>query len=96
MVERAGGQEGRGQEGRHQSALFYADDSMVASSDPGWMQGAFDTLVGIFDRVGLRTNIRKTVRMVCRSCQAAGSQSEAAYKQRKIWRLAEDETQEST
>ena len=25
-----------GREGRHQSAVFYADDSMVVSSDPAW------------------------------------------------------------
>ena len=42
-----------GQEGRHQAALFYADDGMVASSNPAWMQGAFNVLVGLFDRVGL-------------------------------------------
>ena len=41
------------QEGRHQAALFYADNGMVASSDPRWLQGAFNTLVGLFDRVGL-------------------------------------------
>ena len=28
----------RGKEGRHQAALFYADDGMVASSDPHWLQ----------------------------------------------------------
>ena len=33
-----------GQEGRHQAALFYADDGMVASLDPIWMQGAFNAL----------------------------------------------------
>ena len=52
------------QEGRHQAALFYADDVMVALSDPHWLQGVFSTLVGLFDRVGLRTNIRNTVGMV--------------------------------
>ena len=34
-----------GNEGRHQAALFYADDGMVASSDPRWLQWAFDALV---------------------------------------------------
>ena len=48
----------RGREGRHQAALFYADDSMLASSDPQWLQWAFTQLVGIFDRVGLHTNSR--------------------------------------
>ena len=33
------------------AALFYAKDRMVASTDPGWIQSEFDTLMGIFDRV---------------------------------------------
>ena len=33
----------------------------------------FSTLVGLFDRVGLRNNVRKTVGMVCRPCQATGT-----------------------
>ena len=57
---------------------------MVASSDPCWIQGAFNNLVGLFDRVGLRTNVGKTASMVCRSFHAAGNQSEAAYKRQII------------
>ena len=68
-----------GKDGRHQAALFYADDGVVASSDPRWLQWAFNSLVGLFERLGLRTNVGKTVRMVCRPCPAAGNQSEAAY-----------------
>ena len=59
--------------------LFYAENGMVAFSDPRWIQGAFNTLVGLFDRLGLRTNFRKTVGMVCRPCEVVGNQSEAAY-----------------
>ena len=55
---------------------------MVASYDPRWIQGAFNTLVGLFGRVGMRTNVRKTVGMVCRPCQAAGNLSEAVYGRR--------------
>ena len=55
---------GIGQEGRHQAALFYAGDVMVSLSDPRWLQGAFNTLVGLFGRVGLQTNFRKTVGML--------------------------------
>ena len=55
---------------------------MVALSNPRWLQGAFINLVGLFDRVGLRTNFRKTVGMVCRHCQVAGNLSEAAYGRR--------------
>ena len=71
-----------GKEGRHQEALFYADYGMVASSDPRWLQGAFNTLVGLFDRVGLLKNVGKTVGMVCQPCQAAGNLSEAACGRR--------------
>ena len=66
MVESAEERGERGKEGRHQAALFYEDDGMVASLDPHWIQGAFITLVGLFDRVGLQNNVRKTVSMVCR------------------------------
>ena len=31
----------RGREGRHQAALFYADEGMLVSSDPQWLQWAF-------------------------------------------------------
>ena len=50
--------------------------------DPLWLQGEFITLVGLFGRVGLRTNVGNTVVMVFRPCQALGTQSKAAYGQR--------------
>ena len=56
---------------------------MVVSSDPAWIQGAFNALVDIFDRVGLLTNFGKTVRMVCHPCWAgAGNRTEEAYSRR--------------
>ena len=73
---------GRGQEGKHKHALLYAGDSMVTSSDPRWIQGAFSTLVGLFYRVILKTNVRKTGRMVCCLYQAESTHSEAAYGRR--------------
>ena len=64
-------------------AIFYADDGMVVSSDPAWLQGAFTALVAIFDRVGLMTNVGKTVRMVCHPCRAgARNWIEEAYDRR--------------
>ena len=68
-----------GRECSHQATLFYADDVMVLSSDPRWLQWAFTTLVGLFDPVGLQTNVGKTVSMTYRPCPAAGNQSEVAY-----------------
>ena len=72
-----------GREGRHQAALFYADDGMVVSLDPAWLQGAFTALVGLFDRVGLQKNVGKTVSMVCHPCQAGvGNRTEEAHRRR--------------
>ena len=64
MVEGAEERGESGKEGREQAAFFYADDGVVASSNPRWLQGAFNSLVGLFDRVGLRNNFRKTVGML--------------------------------
>ena len=56
---------------------------MVVSSDPAWLQRAFTALVAIFDRLGLMTNVGKTVSMVCHPCQAgAGNRTEEAYVRR--------------
>ena len=72
-----------GREGRHQSAVFNADDGMVVSSDPAWLQGAFSALVAIFDRVGLRNNVGNTVSMACHPYRAgAGNRTGAGYSRR--------------
>ena len=55
---------------------------MVASLYPAWFQGAFNVLVGLFDRVGLQTNFGKTVGMVCHPCQAAVNITQAVYRRR--------------
>ena len=86
MVEGAEERGKHGQEGRHQNSLFYADNGMVASSDLRWLQGEFSTLVGLLERVGLQTNGGKTVGMICRPCQAEGTQLEVANGQ---WMMGE-------
>ena len=55
---------------------------MVALSDPRWIYSTVNTLYGLFDRVGLRTNFGKTVGMVCHPCQAVGNLLKAAYGRR--------------
>ena len=55
---------------------------MVASLDPRWLQGGFRTLVGLFERVGMKINVGKTVGMVFRPFQLEGTQLEAAYRRR--------------
>ena len=46
------------------------------------MQGEFDTLAGLFYRVGIRKIFGKTVRMLFRPCHAVGTQSEVGYERR--------------
>ena len=59
------------------------------------MQGALITPIGMFDQVDLRTNTRKTVRMVCCPCQASSTQSEAEYKRQMMGaRLSYQEIQQ--
>ena len=78
IAERSDGQDGRGREGIHQSSLFYIDDGIITSSDPGWLQGDFSTLVGLFNWEVQRESVSNTVGMVCRPFQEAGTQLEAA------------------
>ena len=52
---------------------------MVYSTDPVWLQTAFDTLTVLFDWVGLKNNVRKTVGLVCHPCQAVRIRSDEAY-----------------
>ena len=61
---------------------FYADNEMVSSTYPGWIQLVLNVLTEIFERVGLRTNVQKTVGMVCRTYRAAGVQAYEAYTRR--------------
>ena len=55
---------------------------MVASSEPCWLHVDFNTMFGLFDRVGLRTNAGKTFGMVCRPFQVAWNLLDAAYGKR--------------
>ena len=50
--------------------------------DPVCLQGTFKSLLGVFDRVGLRNNVGKTVGMVYYPCQAAGNLTTEAYGRR--------------
>ena len=73
----------RGKEERHtrlklKAAFFYAEDGMVASIDPWWIHTTFNLLTGLFDRVGLKTNVKKKMEMVCHPFRADGVKSEEA------------------
>ena len=64
LVDEAEAKGETGREGQHQLAVFYANDGMVVSLDPAWIQGAFNALVAIFYKVGLLKNVRKTFSIV--------------------------------
>ena len=63
------------------AALFYAYKGLVDSIDSGWIQSEFDVLTGIFDRVGLQKNVRKTVGVVCKPFCSARVWVDETYTQ---------------
>ena len=52
------------------AAFLYTENEMVASTNLEWLHTVFDMLMGLFDQVGLKTNVKKTVGMVCHPCWA--------------------------
>ena len=64
------------------AACFYADDGLVASTQPESLQRAFDALTGLFDWVGLHTNTESMVGMVCQPCHTLGRMLEESYERR--------------
>ena len=65
-----------------QAEFFYADDGMVASSNPVWIHTAFEILTGLFDWVRLKNNVQKTVGMVFHILRVVGLQSDKFYNRR--------------
>ena len=63
------------------ASLLYAINGLVASTHPGYLHSAFEILTEIFDQVGLRTKVCKTVGIVCKPFQVAGVQSDESYTQ---------------
>ena len=61
------------------AAYFYANEGLVASTQPEMPQRAFGILTSLFDRFGLHINMEKTVGMVCHPCHASGGVLEEAY-----------------
>ena len=74
MVGGTGGKYGWGREVFHRATFFYADDGLIASTEPVWLQGELKTLTVFFDRVGLQKTSGNTVDMLCRPCRSAGNQ----------------------
>ena len=57
------------------AAYFYANNGLVASTQPERIQTEFDVLTSPFDQVGLHTNTAKMVGMVYQPCHASGGMS---------------------
>ena len=72
--------EGYGEEFRCMLAIFYADDAFVASRDADFLQEALNTLVELFEHIGLRTNTKKTKTMVCVPGKVRTRWRESAYR----------------
>ena len=45
--------------------VFYAEDGMVGSQDPDWLQHSMNVLLGLFRRYGLAENFAKSRTMTC-------------------------------
>jgi hypothetical protein len=73
---------GLGYEVKNKCVLFYADDGLLAGRKKEWVQDGFDVLIGLFERVGLRTNTGKTKAMICMPGHISGRQSDEAYERR--------------
>ena len=73
------GQEYFGRAVQNLAAVFYADDGLPTCPQPDRLQEALEVMMGMFYKVGLRTNVDKTVGIVCQPCRNAGIQLEEAY-----------------
>ena len=61
---------------------FYADDIRVAGQDLVWLQTALTTMVRMFERFGLQTNLNNTKAVIFTTGFIWGQQGAEAYKLR--------------
>ena len=66
------------------ASFFYDDDGLIACTRPEWLQGVFDVLTGLFDQVGLLTNLGKKVAMVCQNFCVIESHSDITYEKHRV------------
>ena len=58
---------------------FYADDGRVENENPRKLQNDINIICDLFERVGLKTNIKKTKFMVIRGPSAPRTLEEEVY-----------------
>ena len=64
------------------AAFFYVDSRLLAPPRPTRPQVALSVFTGLFDKVGLQTNINKIVVMVCQPFYIVDGHLEEAYTRR--------------
>ena len=64
---------------RESESKFYADDGLIENENPKSLQKDIDILCNLFERVGLKTNTKKTKFMIIRGPSAPTALSEEAY-----------------
>ncbi len=63
-------------------AIFYVDNAYLIARDPDFLQVALNSLVSLFERVGLETNIKKMQAMVCTPGRISTQLSTNSYRHR--------------
>ena len=79
MVGEESGLDGFGWVVHWLTVFFHSAVSLLFLSSKSQFQLDLDVLTGLFDRVGLHTNVKKPVRMACQPCHIVGGHSEVAY-----------------
>ena len=62
-----------------ETTLFYADDGVLAGTDPMELQGSLDIITKGFASLGLKMNAQKTEFMIATGKSRAGRMSTRAY-----------------
>ena len=79
VAEEEAGPEGFGPVVRSLTALFCANDGLLASTRAEMLEWVSGALADLFDRVGLGINVQNTVGMVCQPCRSPGGHSAEAH-----------------
>jgi hypothetical protein len=76
--------EGVGEAVHDHCIAFFVDNGLVTARCPVWLQTSFDTLIKLFERIGLLTNAEKTKDMTCVPGKIQVAQMEAKYASQQV------------
>ena len=62
--------------------VFYADDGIILSRGPEWVQGVINVLIRLFRRFGLISNVEKSKIMTCQPGVICTGMSEEAFSRK--------------